>query len=146
MDTIAIHEELEEGLPAKNNISLYQDIKDQKPAWKLLLSGPFIWGMIVPLVFLDITIEIYQQVAFRLYGINLLNRKEYIIIDRHHLSKLTSVEKLNCMYCGYANGLLPYARDVALETEKYWCAVKHEKNMADVQPQQKEFFEREDFS
>lgn len=38
------------------------------------------------------------------------------------------LEKFGCTYCGYANGLLEYARAIAGETEKYWCGVKHKNN------------------
>ncbi len=146
MTSIAIEEEIEDTLPVKNEISLYQEIKNKRPKWKLMLSTPFIWGMVMPLFLLDVFLEIYHHVAFRLYGMELVDRNKYIVIDRHHLSRLNSFEKMNCMYCGYANGLLPYATEITRETEKYWCAVKHEKNMQDIQPQQEDFFEREDFS
>lgn len=47
------------------------------------------------------------------------------MIDRHHLAYLNSIEKLNCVYCGYANGLLAYAREIVARTEQYWCPIKH---------------------
>ena len=31
------------------------------------------------------------------------------------------------MYCGYANGFLLYAKEIAGRTEKYWCGIMHEK-------------------
>ena len=37
------------------------------------------------------------------------------------------MDKLGCVYCGYANGLLPYASQIAAKTESYWCGIKHEK-------------------
>jgi hypothetical protein len=30
------------------------------------------------------------------------------------------------MYCGYANGLLLYVKEIAGRTEKYWCGIMHE--------------------
>lgn len=30
------------------------------------------------------------------------------------------------MYCGYANGVFLYLKEVAGLTEKYWCGVMHE--------------------
>lgn len=89
------------------------------------LSGPFTLAMIVPLVFLDVCIEIYHHTAFRLLGIPRVRRWDYIRIDRHKLSYLTPAQKVFCAYCGYANGLLPYAAKIAAETEKYWCAIMH---------------------
>ena len=39
---------------------------------------------------------------------------------------LKGFEKLGCMYCGYANGVLRYMKEIAGETEKYWCGIMHE--------------------
>lgn len=89
------------------------------------LSTPFILGMAVPLVLLDFCMEIYHRFAFPLYGIPLVKREEYIKIDRHKLSYLSTMDKAWCAYCGYANGLLAYAVEVAGRTEKYWCGIKH---------------------
>lgn len=30
------------------------------------------------------------------------------------------------MYCGYSNGFLLYAKEIAGRTEKYWCGITHE--------------------
>ncbi len=38
---------------------------------------------------------------------------------------LNSLERFNCIYCGYVNGLLAYAREIAARTEQYWCPIKH---------------------
>ncbi|HLC60345.1 MAG TPA: hypothetical protein VJJ52_02865 [Candidatus Nanoarchaeia archaeon] len=92
-----------------------------------VLSAPFVYILIFPLVALDVFIEIYMHICFRLYGIELIRRKNYIRIDRHKLDYLNLVEKLNCAYCGYANGLLNYAVAIAGATEKYWCGIKHKK-------------------
>ena len=92
-----------------------------------LLSAPFVYITIFPLMILDIFIETYKQVCFRLYGIELINRKDYIRIDRHKLSYLNLIEKINCAYCGYANGLLNYSAAIAGATERYWCGIKHKK-------------------
>jgi hypothetical protein len=35
-------------------------------------------------------------------------------------------DKLNCMYCGYANGLMAYGVRIAGDTERYWCGIKHD--------------------
>lgn len=91
------------------------------------LAMPFIYGMAIPLVFLDICTEIYHQVAFRLYGIERVKRSEYIKIDRHKLEYLKWWEKMNCAYCGYANGLLHYCSIIAGRTEKHFCGIRHKK-------------------
>jgi hypothetical protein len=70
------------------------------------ISIPFIYGMGIVLVIFDIGVEIYHRICFPLYGIPLVNRKEYIKIDRVKLGYLNLVQKFNCLYCGYANGLM----------------------------------------
>lgn len=112
----------------KRNSSPGQIFKD----W---LSFPFIYGMIVPLVFLDICLEIYHNIAFRLYGIELIKRRDYVKVDRHKLRYLHWWEKMNCAYCGYANGLLHYASTIAGRTEKHFCGIKHKKNTSFQEPQ-----------
>ena len=110
-----------------------------------LLSAPFVYIMILPLVALDIFIEIYKHICFRLYGIELIKRKSYIRIDRHKLGYLNLLEKLNCAYCGYANGLLNYAVAIAGATEKYWCGIKHKKYNGFKEPKHhKNFLEYSD--
>ncbi len=104
-----------------------EPIKKPNLIWlRWLLSAPIIYPMIIPLVILDITISFYQRICFWLWKIPQIKRSQYLVIDRHRLSYLDGFQKLNCIYCGYANGVLSYARVIAGETERYWCPVKHE--------------------
>lgn len=95
-----------------------------------ILSAPLIYGLIVPLVFLDLAVTLYQHVCFRIYQIPLVRRRDYIVVDRQHLAYLNGIEKLNCIYCGYANGMIAYVREVAGRTEQFWCPIKHARRMA----------------
>jgi hypothetical protein len=52
-------------------------------------------------------------------------RRRYFAIDRHKLAYLNAIEKANCTFCSYANGLLAYVREVAARTEQYWCPIRH---------------------
>jgi hypothetical protein len=90
-----------------------------------LLTAPMIYSLIAPLVLMDIWISLYQWVCFRVYGVPCVRRQDYLIIDRHRLGYLNAIEKLNCVYCGYANGLFAYLREIAGRTEQYWCPIKH---------------------
>jgi len=90
-----------------------------------LLALPFIYGMIVPLLLLDLSISLYQAISFPLYGIGKVRRNDYIAIDRHHLAYLNSIEKAHCVFCSYGNGLLAYAREITARTEQYFCPIKH---------------------
>jgi hypothetical protein len=88
---------------------------------------PFIWLPLVGIIFLDLLTSLYQALCFPLYGLEKVKRSTYILImDRNKLAYLTSLEKLDCMYCGYANGFLLYAKEIAGRTEKYWCGIMHE--------------------
>ena len=90
------------------------------------LSIPFIYLMALPIVLLHVLIEVYHSVCFPLYGIKKVNRADYVRMDRHRLKYLRWHEKLNCAYCGYANGILRYSTEIAAQTEKYWCGIKHQ--------------------
>lgn len=102
------------------------------PAWryvvpqsvKHLISIPFIYMMIVPAVTLDLFITVYQTVAFPLYGIPKVKRKEYIVYDRRFLDYLNVIQKVHCLYCSYVNGLFAYAVEIGARTERYWCPIK----------------------
>lgn len=90
-----------------------------------ILSAPVIYAMIFPLAFIDACFTIYQQLCFPAYGIPRVDRHAYVVIDHHHLEYLDWFEKLNCVYCGYANGVIAYVREIAARTEQYWCPIKH---------------------
>ncbi|MFA6215473.1 MAG: hypothetical protein WC768_02820 [Patescibacteria group bacterium] len=99
------------------------------------VSIPFIWLPFLVLIVLDLCAEIYHQVCFPIYNIPKVKRSEYILIfDRNKLQYLNWFEKINCMYCGYVNGLLAYQKEIAGRTEKYWCGVRHE-NKPGFKPQ-----------
>lgn len=108
--------------------------------------APLIYAMLLPLVLLDLTLALYQGIYFRAYGIQRAARSDYIVIDRHQLAYLNGIEKINCVYCGYANGLFSLAREVGARTERYWCPVKHAQRIRDPHNQYHQFFEYGDAS
>jgi len=91
----------------------------------VLITAPVIYAMIPPFLLLDIFVTIYQRICFPVYGIERVRRADFIRIDRHHLAYLNAVQKLNCVYCGYCNGLIGYVQEIAGRTEAYWCPIKH---------------------
>jgi hypothetical protein len=91
----------------------------------LILATPLMYSLIIPFVLLDLFMSVYQFVCFPLFGIPTVRRSDYLVIDRVHLSYLNVVEKVNCAYCAYANGLIAYAREITSLTEQYWCPIKH---------------------
>lgn len=90
-----------------------------------LISLPFVYALILPIALLDAAASVYQAVCFRLWRIPAVRRSEHLILDRHRLAYLNGVQMLNCLYCGYANGALSYAREIGGRTEQYWCPIKH---------------------
>jgi hypothetical protein len=91
----------------------------------VLLTAPVIYAGIIPFLLLDLFVSLYQAICFPIYGIAKIKRADYLVFDRHHLAYLNAMEKLNCAYCSYANGLIAYAREIAARTEQYWCPIKH---------------------
>jgi hypothetical protein len=90
-----------------------------------LLTAPIIYSLLLPLVLLDLWVMLYQSICFPIYGIAPVPRRRYFRIDRHKLAYLNGIEKVNCTFCSYANGLLAFVREVAACTEQYWCPIKH---------------------
>ena len=91
----------------------------------VILTAPVIYAGIIPFLVLDLFVTVYQAVCFPIYGIARVRRADYLVFDRHHLAYLNALEKLNCAYCAYANGLIAYTREIAARTEQYWCPIKH---------------------
>lgn len=90
-----------------------------------VLTAPIIYSVVFPLLFLDLAVTLYQHICFRVYGIALVKRADYMVFDHRHLSYLNIIEKFNCLYCSYGNGLAEYVREVISRTEQYWCPIKH---------------------
>ena len=91
----------------------------------VMLVSPVIYAGIVPFLLLDLFVSLFQAVCFPIYGIAKIKRSDYFVFDHHHLAYLNALEKLNCAYCSYANGLMAFAREIAARTEQYWCPIKH---------------------
>jgi hypothetical protein len=90
-----------------------------------VVSAPIIYSLVIPFAILDLWVTLYQWTAFPLYGIARVPRRRYVIMDRQRLPYLNGIEKMNCDYCAYANGVISYVREVSARTEQYWCPIKH---------------------
>lgn len=97
---------------------------------RYFLSTPFIYAVLIPAFVLHFFVEVYHQIGFRLYRIPRVDRHQYFIFDRIHLPYLNWVEKINCVYCSYFNGLMGYVREIAARTERFWCPIKHARQRA----------------
>jgi hypothetical protein len=111
-----------------------------------LLSTPIIYSVGVPFALLDLWVTLYQWACFPIYGIPWVRRGAYFAIDRHTLAYLNGIEKANCMYCSYANGVIAYVREVAARTEQYWCPIKHARRVPGTHAHYQLFFDYGDAS
>lgn len=94
-----------------------------------VLTAPVIYSLILPFALVDLWVSLYQAVCFRVYGIPQVPRGRYMIFDRTGLPYLNALEKLNCAYCSYVNGVVAYVREVSGRTEQYWCPIKHTRRL-----------------
>lgn len=111
-----------------------------------LLSAPIIWAVLIPAFILDGFVSFYQWVCFPIYKIAKVKRSDYIIFDRHRLAYLNLVEKFNCLYCSYFNGLMGYISEIAARTEQYWCPIRHASRVKSIHSRYQRFFEYGDSS
>jgi hypothetical protein len=109
----------------------HRRLKDFLPSYLLhssilaYLTAPVIYSGIVPFCLLDLFLTVYQGICFPVYGIPKVRRADYIVFDRASLKYLNLLERLNCAFCSYGNGLFAYAIEVAARTEQHWCPIKH---------------------
>lgn len=106
-----------------------------------ILTVPVIWSCLLPALFLDLVVTTFQAVCFPVYGIPKVKRGHHIVFDRHALAYLNLIEKINCLYCGYVNGLISYVREIAARTEQYWCPIKHARRISSIHSRYRYFFD-----
>lgn len=104
-----------------------------------IVAMPFIYAVVVPIALLDALVSLYQWICFPIWSIPQTARSRFLRFDRAKLAVLNPLQKLNCFYCSYANGVLAYATEVASKTEQYWCPIKHADEPADVHKRYKAF-------
>ncbi|MGR8940079.1 MAG: hypothetical protein ACU83V_00010 [Gammaproteobacteria bacterium] len=109
--------------------------------WPNILSAPIIWSCLLPALFMDLVVTLYQAVCFPIYGIPKARRANYIVFDTQYLNYLNLIEKLNCAYCSYFNGLNAYIQEIAARTEQYWCPIKHARRISTLHSRYQKFFD-----
>lgn len=105
------------------------------------ITMPIIYGMIVPLALFDLCITFYQTTCFPIYGIARVQRAKYIVMDHQHLAYLNGFEKVHCMHCSYAVGMLGYAREITARTEQYFCPIKHAQKILSMHSRYEHFLD-----
>ena len=105
------------------------------------LTAPVIYLGWIPFLLMDLFVTIYQTICFPIYRIPRVKRSEYIVFDREDLPYLNLIEKFNCFYCSYGNGVAAYTREVAARTEQYWCPIKHARRVEAAHGRYPRFFD-----
>lgn len=106
-----------------------------------VLTAPIIYLGLIPFLFLDLFLYLYQTICFPIYGISKVRRSDYMVFDRGDLPYLNIIEKFNCFYCSYGNALAAYFREIAARTEQYWCPIKHARRIRAAHYRYPQFFE-----
>lgn len=107
----------------------------------VLLTAPVIYAGWIPFLVIDLFVTIYQSICFPVYRIPKVRRADYIVFDREDLPYLNLIEKFNCFYCSYGNGVAAYVREVAARTEQYWCPIKHARRIRAAHDRYPKFFD-----
>ncbi|MDE2440605.1 MAG: hypothetical protein KGP14_06240 [Betaproteobacteria bacterium] len=105
------------------------------------LSAPVIYAGWIPFLLLDLFVTVYQVICFPIYRIPKVRRADYLVFDREDLPYLNIIEKFNCFYCSYGNGVAAYFREVAARTEQYWCPIKHARRLRAAHDRYPKFFD-----
>lgn len=123
-------------------VGLLRFLRTARPL--VVLTAPVIYAGWIPFLLMDLFVTLYQWICFPVYGIPRVKRSEYLVFDREDLPYLNAIEKFNCFYCSYGNGVAAYTREVAARTEQYWCPIKHARRLRDAHGRYPHFFDHGD--
>jgi hypothetical protein len=107
----------------------------------VVLTAPVIYLGWIPFALMDLFVTLYQAVCFPVYKIPKVRRSDHIVFDRGELPYLNAIEKFNCFYCSYGNGVASYLREVAARTEQYWCPIKYARRIKGAHERYPRFFD-----
>lgn len=122
-----------------HRIGLYRFLRGS--SLPVLLSAPVIYAGFIPFALMDLFVTVYQALCFPIYRIPKVRRGDYLVFDRGDLPYLNAIERFNCFYCSYGNGVAAYLREVAARTEQYWCPIKHARRVVAAHERYPRFFE-----
>lgn len=106
-----------------------------------IITAPIIYSGWIPFLLMDLFVTVYQTICFPVYRIPKVRRSDYLVFDRGDLPYLNLIEKFNCFYCSYGNGVAGYTREVAARTEQYWCPIKHARRIKGAHERYPNFFD-----
>ena len=129
-------------LQRQQRVGLWRYLRGSR--FTVLLTAPVIYAGWPVFALLDLFVSVYQALCFPVYRIPKVRRNDYLVFDRTDLPYLNAVEKFNCFYCSYGNGVVAYAREIAARTEQYWCPIKHARRLYGAHDRYPAFFEHGD--
>jgi len=109
-----------------------------------IVTAPIVYSGWIPFLMMDLFVTVYQTICFPVYRIPKVKRSDYLVFDRGDLPYLNVIEKFNCFYCSYGNGVAGYTREVASRTEQYWCPIKHARRIKAAHERYPKFFDHGD--
>src|ERR1039457_6421465 len=109
-------------------ISSWKHLRNTR--WLVILTSPLIYACVLPFLLVDVSVALYQLVCFPIYRIPKVPRRDYLVFDRGRLAYLNTIEKIGCINCSYANGLLAMITEIAARTEQHFCPIKHAHRLA----------------
>jgi len=77
--------------------------------WARTLIGALPMYLCIPIlvvIHLTTVVLFFQWCVRPMFGLHRLSWRDYVVIDRHRIDDLPAFDKFNCMFCGYANGLV----------------------------------------
>lgn len=98
----------------KNNItepvifSIFK-IHSKRIGYFRTLTGALLMYLTLPFfIFLHISVVVflYKIIFLPLLQLKKLSAKNYIILDRYDIPELSIFDRLNCLFCGYVNGII----------------------------------------
>jgi hypothetical protein len=107
----------------------------------VILTSPIIYAGWIPFLLMDAFVTLFQAICFPIYRIPKVKRVDHFVFDRADLPYLNVIEKFNCLYCSYGNGVASYTREVAARTEQYWCPIKHARRIKSAHDRYPKFFD-----
>ena len=107
----------------------------------VMLTSPVIYAGWIPFLLMDLFVTLFQAICFPIYRIPKVKRADHFVFDRADLPYLNAIEKFNCLYCSYGNGVASYTREVAARTEQYWCPIKHARRIKNAHDRYPAFFD-----
>ena len=103
-----------------------RDVQEKRPPLFILFWCIFFTYTALPCaIIVHLWCWLFHRLVTPFFGIEPLYLRDYLVIDRHRLSRLNWIQKIGCVYCSYANAVTAFAKATANGVEVHACAIKH---------------------